>query len=115
MPLESSKKCPHESPVTTALFCFAQVSCEGVFNPRLDPRVEVHQHYPGKQASFENLFSVTVADRPRVIGDTGEITLEDVVQVAKWVKLNKEMLLLHWFGSCDSIEFWEKRKTISVE
>ena len=42
------------------------------------------------------MFSMTIADSPRLIGDTGEISPSDVRRVEDFILRNKGLLLSYW-------------------
>lgn len=65
--------------------------------------LEVSQYYPTsikKNFSSQETFSVTIPrntqSNTRIIGDTGEITLRDLLKVDKFIQLNSDLLLGVW-------------------
>lgn len=61
--------------------------------------VEVSQYY-GNHHNLEDIFTITiprtVADTPRIIGDTGTIKLKDLAKAYKFIEVNRNMLLDVW-------------------
>jgi len=41
-------------------------------------------------------FTMTIADDPKVIGDTGDIRPRDISKVADFIRLNQTVLLAFW-------------------
>lgn len=73
----------------------------------LEPRLEVFQTYE-HAVTYHQLFSVTIplTDRQmsRVVGDTGEIKVDDIKSVMRFIQKNRTLLLGHWNedeGCCD--------------
>ncbi len=65
----------------------------------LEPRLEVFQTYE-HAVTYHQLFSVTipVTDKQssRIIGDTGEIHIDDIKNVMRFIQKNRMLLLGHW-------------------
>lgn len=59
------------------------------------PRIKVAKDY-GNKAVYGHWFCMTIADHPRVIGDTGDIRVKDLVLVERFILLNKQLLLEYW-------------------
>lgn len=61
--------------------------------------VEVHQFY-GNYHNLSDIFSITiprtVTEAPRIIGDTGAITLGDIAKVYRYIEINRTILLEVW-------------------
>ena len=57
------------------------------------PRIKVSKSYKMK-VDRNQMFSMTIADSPGVIGDTGEISPSDVRRVEDFIMRNKGLLLL---------------------
>ncbi len=62
----------------------------------LSPRVRVQKDYSSNIST--DLFSITIENRPKVIGDTGEIKKSDIKLVKDWVKINTKLLTDYWTG-----------------
>ena len=62
----------------------------------LSPQVRVQKDYSSNIST--DLFSITIENRPKVIGDTGEIKKSDIKLVKDWVKINTGLLTDYWTG-----------------
>jgi hypothetical protein len=58
-------------------------------------RIKVQGDYSNKLRK-DLLFTVTISDEPKVIGDTGELSESDINLAKEFVKLNMEVLLDYW-------------------
>ena len=58
------------------------------------PRIKVQRNY-GNNVT-DDMFSITISDNPMVIGDSGEISSNDIKKVFAFIKLNKKLLLTFW-------------------
>lgn len=65
-------------------------------------RIKVSKHYGNKVSS--DLFTITIEDKPEVIGDTGEISNKDIQKVVDFIKKNKLTLLKVWNDEIDPID-----------
>lgn len=64
------------------------------------PRIKVSKHYGDKVS--KDLFTITISDTPRKIGDSGEIKNKDVNTLINFVKINKDILLDLWYDKISS-------------
>lgn len=60
-----------------------------------EAHIKVQGDYSTKMNSNQ-LFRVTIANRPQVIGETRELSDSDIEYVKEFVKLNKRILLDFW-------------------
>lgn len=63
-------------------------------NSRHGPRIKVSGFY--SKIDKTNLFSVTIEDNPKVIGNVGNIRSRDVESIKSFVVRNKDILLKYW-------------------
>lgn len=64
-------------------------------------KIKVQGDYSISQMS-DKVFYVTIEDEPRILGDTGEISDDDVDKVVEFVKMNKEALKFFWRTNMDA-------------
>lgn len=59
-------------------------------------------------------FSMTIEDKPRVIGNTGQICARDLVLVEKFIVLNKDILLEYWKQETpvDAVDTFQRFKKV---
>ena len=71
--------------------------------------VEVSQYY-GRHHSLSDIFTLTVPrtenESPRIIGDTGSISVQHIAVVCKYVMKNRQLLLDVWDHGDD--ETWSE-------
>ena len=70
-------------------------------NVKHGPRIKVQNNYSTNTDSY-NLFTITISDTPKKIGNTGEIKKKDIDKVKSWILLNKELLLDYWYKRIES-------------
>lgn len=59
------------------------------------PRIKVQQNY-SKKAAKDLMFSVTIENAPKIIGDTGNLKQDDINKVVEFVIEHKNILLQYW-------------------
>ena len=83
-------------PAQTGLPMTIYVSQKQEFRPA---SIEVSQFY-GTHHNLCDIFTITIPrtteDTPRIIGDTGTITLNDIAKVYKFIEINRILLLDVW-------------------
>ncbi|MGA2433941.1 MAG: hypothetical protein ABSG25_01510 [Bryobacteraceae bacterium] len=62
-------------------------------------RIKVAKMYGDK--TIDDLFTITISDKPEVIGDVGDIKMNDIKKVIKFIKINKDLLLSIWNDEID--------------
>ena len=64
----------------------------------------------GNKLRIGDWFEVTVDDQPRVIGDPGPISSQDLNLVTRFIHLNKHLILDYWYQEeCfDSLELLQQ-------
>lgn len=77
------------------------VSAKG--NSKHGARIKISSLY-GDKIKFDELFSVTISDDPKIIGKHFNIKSEDISKVIEFVLDNKEALLLYWNEKIDTDE-----------
>jgi hypothetical protein len=65
------------------------------------PQIQVSQGYGKVVAGDCQWFAVTIEDEPLVIGTTEDICVQDLVHVADFVEINKQLLLDYWNSTDD--------------
>jgi len=73
-------------------------------------RIKVSKVYGDKVS--DSLFIVTIENEPKVIGETGNILLQDISKVLDFVKLNKDLLLKYWNDDIDVADVLQQLKKI---
>jgi hypothetical protein len=63
------------------------------------PQIKVSQRYD--KVLMGRWFSVSIEDKPVIIGSTGDIRVPDLQQVHKFIQLNKQLLLDFWHSVDD--------------
>lgn len=61
------------------------------------PRIKAQNDYSNKVLS-NKLFSITIEDSPRVIGDTGKLEKKDLELIKRFVIDNRSVLMDYWNG-----------------
>ena len=92
---------------TTGLPVSIWISTKGYI--KHSARIKVSRSY-GDRIRFENFFTITVSDNPKIIGDVGDINSEDVQEVISFVIKNQEMLLSLWNEEISPIDFTDSIK-----
>ena len=72
--------------------------------------LEVSQHYPksnkmchSSQATFSVMIPRLSSENSRIVGDTGEIKLQDMLKVEKFIQINSKLLLGVWDMTSEDI------------
>lgn len=73
-------------------------------NSKHGPRIKVQNNY-SQYVQPGSMFSVTVSDSPRVIGDATGIKHKDLNKVLKFVIKHKEAILALWNNEINHDEF----------
>ena len=85
-------------PKRTGLLFVVYVSPKGCVAQ--GPVIKASKKY-GEKASEGDWFTITIADQPQVIGDSGGLKRCDVQMAQKWVQINKDELLKIWEDDVD--------------
>lgn len=64
-------------------------------NSTHEPRIKVQNNYTDKVQS-DNMFSISISDEPKIIGDTGKLKTKDIIYFINFVKRNKLILTQYW-------------------
>lgn len=60
------------------------------------PHIKIQRDYASTVSG--DFFSITIEDKPEVMGDTGEFKKPDIVLAKRWVKINMKLLTDYWTG-----------------
>lgn len=79
------------------------------------PKLFVQRGYSEKRDYRKGHFIVTVEARPRIIGSLGKIEGETINRIFEFIKLNRKLLLQHWYNPhiADSVDVC--RKILKIE
>lgn len=75
---------------------------------RHGPRIKVMAK-KGKM-NIEQTISMTIEDEPKVVG--GQLSNEYYRVVSKWIRKNKENLILYWKQKISSVELFKRLKKV---
>lgn len=74
------------------------------------PRIKVSKTHSHKASSLDSV-SVSITDTPEIVAGEG-LSNKDFELVAKYIKLNKDVLLDYWYGEIDTAELINKLKKV---
>jgi hypothetical protein len=77
------------------------------YGSRHGARLKVSKLY-GDRIKKGELFSITIVDNPKIIGDIGEIKGKDIEKVIGFIMDNKELLFQFWEQNIDYDTFIEE-------
>lgn len=70
------------------------------------PRIKVSSLY-GDRIHPDRLFTITISENPKVIGDTAGIKVEDIQEIVEFVVDNTGILLAHWNEEIDTDDLFD--------
>jgi hypothetical protein len=77
------------------------------------PRIKIGID-PIKAKGFDECATMTISEKPEVVGDIPkEITETDINVIRKWVLLNKDVLLEYWQDDISSTELFLKLRQLT--